>query len=56
MPYYHSSIKKQYLIICEGKDTEGFIIEYINNPGLKDDLRFSNDLQTFSMGGINDLS
>lgn len=56
MPYYHSSIKKQYLIICEEKDTEGFIIEYINNPGLKDDLRFSNDLQTFNMGEINDLS
>ena len=56
MPYVHNEIKKDYLILCEGTDTEGFIINYLNSPCLKYDSRFRNDIQTFNIGGINDLS
>ena len=55
MHYDHSRIKKQYLIICEGVDTERFIISYLNNSSLESDPRFGNDIQTFDMGGISDL-
>lgn len=52
----HRGIKKKYLILCEGKDTENFIIEYLNSDALKDDKRFGLDIQTFDFGGINDLT
>lgn len=56
MPYVHNRIEKKYLIICEGIDTMGFLIHYLNSPCLKDDMRFSNDIQACNMGGIHDLS
>lgn len=49
------SIKKRYIILCEGIDTLNFIIWYLNSNALSYDDRFSNDIQAFDFGGINDL-
>ncbi len=55
MPILHNEIVMQYLILCEGKDTEQFIISYLNSKNLKKDKRFSTLIQTFDFGGITQL-
>ena len=56
MAILHNEIIKQYIILCEGKDTEQFIISYLNSKNLKEDKRFSTLIQTFDFGGITQLS
>lgn len=56
MAILHNEIIMQYLILCEGKDTEQFIISYLNSKSLKKDKRFSTLIQTFDFGGITQLS
>lgn len=48
-------IVKTYLVLCEGVDTQNFLIRYLNSEALKNDLRFSNEIQTFDFGGIDQL-
>ena len=48
-------IVKQYLVLCEGVDTQNFMIRYLNSDALNYDPRFSNEIQTFDFSGINDL-
>lgn len=54
--YTHNRITKPFLILCEGKDEENFIIPFLNSKALAYDPRFSNDIQTFDFGGIDDLT
>ena len=55
MAVVHNKIRKNYIILCEGKDTENFLIQYLNSNPLKEEKRFSEDIQTFDFGGINQL-
>ena len=48
-------IQKRYIILCEGIDTLNFIIWYLNSNALSNDDRFSNDIQVFDFGGIDNL-
>lgn len=48
-------IVKPYILLCEGIDTLNFFIQLLNSKALADDKRFSNDIQAFDFGGINDL-
>jgi len=48
-------ICKSYLILCEGRDAEGFLINYLNSKALKFDKRFSDEIQVFDFGGNDDL-
>lgn len=48
-------IVRNYIILCEGVDTMNFLLYYLNSKELKDDERFSNDIQLLSFGGINEL-
>lgn len=48
-------IIKHYILLCEGIDTLNFFIQFLNSQALADDIRFSNDIQAFDFGGINDL-
>lgn len=56
MAYQHNRILKKYVILCEGVDTENFLINYLNSDALNYDYRFSNDIQTFDFGGVDQLS
>ena len=56
MAILHNEIIKKYLILCEGKDTEQFVLSYLNCKELRIDKRFSSDIQTFDFGGITQLS
>ena len=56
MAIEHGSIKKPFLILCEGMDTEKFLISYLNSKELQYDTRFRNDIQTFDFNGINELA
>ena len=56
MPIERKQIVKQYLLLCEGKDAEQFLINYLNSDALSEDQRFSNDIQVFDFGGNSDLS
>ena len=49
-------IHKPFLILCEGKDARNFLIGLLNSDCLKHDLRYSNDIDIHSFGGVNDLS
>lgn len=55
MPIERKKICKTYLILCEGKDEEQFLIKYLESNTLSADPRFSNDIQVFDFGGNNDL-
>lgn len=48
-------IVKTYILLCEGIDTLNFLIQFLNSKTLADDKRFSNDIQAFDFGGINNL-
>ena len=44
MPVERKKIMKSYLLLCEGRDAEGILINYLNSKALKKDKRFSNDI------------
>lgn len=48
-------IVKPYLILCEGKDAEQFLISYLESNELSQDRRFSSEIQVFDFGGNDDL-
>ena len=56
MPIVRKRIVKDYLVLCEGKDTELFLISYLNSDSLSYDPRFSNDIQTLSFNGVSELA
>jgi len=51
----NQKILKKYLILCEGKDTFKFIINFLESDALKYDIRFANDIQALYFEGINNL-
>jgi len=55
MPIVRTEIVKPYLILCEGRDAEGFLINYLESKTLSYDKRFSNDIQVLNFGGISEL-
>ena len=55
MPIERKKIVKSYLILCEGKDAENFLINYLESEALSSDKRFSNEIQVLDFGGNDDL-
>lgn len=55
MPIERKQIVKRYLILCEGRDAEKFLINYLNSKELEDDPRFSNDIQVLDFCGNENL-
>ncbi len=55
MPIERKQIVKRYLILCEGRDAEGFLINYLNSKELADDPRFSNEIQVLDFCGNENL-
>ena len=49
-------IMKPYLLLCEGRDAEGFLINYLNSSTLAQDRRLSEGIQVFDFGGNDDLA
>lgn len=49
-------IKKQHLIICEGRDAQEFLINYLNSEALDSSPYFSKDIQVIDFGGNDDLT
>ena len=56
MPIERKQIVKSYLLLCEGRDAEGFLINYLNSNELAQDQRLSNEIQVLDFGGNDDLS
>jgi len=56
MAMVRNRIVREYLVLCEGKDVENFLISYLNSDALLDDPRFRNDIQTFDFGGVGQLT
>ena len=56
MPVERKRIQKPFLRLCEGRDAEGFLINYLNSNELAQDPRFSNEIQVLDFGGNEDLS
>lgn len=56
MPIERKVIKKQYLLLCEGRDAEGFLIGYLNSDVLAQNQRFSTEIQVLDFGGNDNLS
>ncbi len=48
-------IEKQYLIVCEGRDAEGFLKIYLNSIS-DTNTNFSEDIQIINFGGNNELT
>lgn len=48
-------IKKRHLILCEGRDEQGFLIAYLNSAHLSATPGFSKDIQVMDFGGNDDL-
>lgn len=55
MSIERKQIVKPFLLLCEGKDAEGFLISYLNSNELSTDRRFSNEIQVFDFGGNEEL-
>ena len=55
MPVERKKIVKSYLLLCEGRDAEGFMINYLESKALAYEQRFSNDIQVLDFGGNEDL-
>ncbi len=55
MPIERKQIEKKYLILCEGRDAEMFLIYYLNSKELAKDQRFSNEIQVLDFGGNENL-
>ena len=49
-------IKKEKLILCEGRDEENFLISWLNSDELSDEPGFSNEIQVLNFEGNSDLS
>ena len=56
MPIERKTIVKSYLLLCEGRDAENFLINYLESDALSQDQRFSNEIQVFDFGGNENLS
>ena len=56
MPTERKKIVKSYLLLCEGRDAERFLINYLESEALAQDQRFYNDIQVMDFGGNEDLS
>lgn len=56
MAIENERIRTKYLILCEGKDAQNFMIQYLNSDVLSVDNRFSDDVQVMDFGGIKMLS
>jgi len=56
MPVERKRIQKPFLLLCEGRDAEGFLINYLNSNELAQDPRFSNEIQVLDFGGNDNLS
>lgn len=52
----NNKIRKQHLILCEGRDAEEFLIAYLNSDSLSNIPSFSNDFQVMDFGGNENLS
>lgn len=55
MPDKKITIKKKYLILCEGLDEFNFLTHYLNCPVHVSDKRYANDIQVFNFGGNEEL-
>lgn len=55
MPIKNNTIDKSYLILCEGKDAQLFLINYLNSDALRCDTRFGEDIQVLDFEGIKNL-
>ena len=55
MPIERKRIVKPYLLLCEGRDAENFLINYLESEALTQDQRFSNEIQVLDFGGNDDL-
>ena len=55
MPIERKQIVKPYLLLCEGRDAEGFLMHYLNSNELAQDQRLSNEIQVLDFGGNDDL-
>lgn len=51
----NTRILKENLIICEGRDEQEFLIQYLNSAALSDTPGFSNDIQVIDFGGNSEL-
>lgn len=56
MAIERTQILKSYLLLCEGRDAEIFLINYLNSKAMAHDQRFSNEIQVLNFGGNDDLS
>ena len=56
MSVERKKIVKPCLLLCEGRDAEGFLIQYLNSSALSYDCRFSNDIQVLDFGGNENLT
>lgn len=56
MSIERKQIRKSYLLLCEGRDAEGFLIQYLNSNSLAQDKRFSDEIQVLDFGGNDNLS
>ena len=56
MPIERKQIVKNHLILCEGRDAELFLINYLESKELAHDQRFPNEIQVLDFGGNENLS
>lgn len=52
----NTQILKSNLILCEGRDEQEFLIQYLNSVALADTPGFSNDIQVIDFGGNSELA
>lgn len=55
MAIVKNQIKKEHLILCEGRDALEFFIAFLNSEELSYRKEFSNDIQVFDFGGNEQL-
>lgn len=55
MSIERKQILKKYLLLCEGRDAELFLINYLNSNELAKDQRFSDEIQVLDFGGNENL-
>jgi hypothetical protein len=56
MPTERKKIVKSFLLLCEGRDAEKFLINYLESKALAQDQRFYNEIQVLDFGGNEDLT
>jgi len=52
----NEGIQKEYLILCEGRDAQEFLIAYLDSDAMKTMPRLESDIQVIDYGGISDLT